>query len=127
MLLATRIFSSTTASMFGITVTVMPWVVALTVSIIAAYFMVPACLRLLRNEKSTLTGDQLAIGRISAFLCLVFSLQIALFVTQAERSFEGPQFYGIQKLLFEIVGSLLTVFPYVPLFIALTLLSSNED
>jgi hypothetical protein len=94
-----------------------------------AYFMAPSGIRLLRNAQSRpLTAEYATWGRRVSILMVMASLAISYFVSLAEQSLNTSPLLarGILRMIMEVPASAVAAFPYVPLFISLALIATND-
>lgn len=95
-----------------------------------AYVISPAAVTILRADLShPLTTLEASRARVAAALAVAGSVVISLFVQHAGQSLlDKPQHLnGVMLHGIELLSSLLSALPYIPLFIALSLIASNKD
>lgn len=98
-------------------------------SALIAYFMAPAAILLLRDSQSALLKRESAVrGRAFAIAATIAVSAIAYFATLAEQSSAtSPIFaHGAPVLAVNCVASLVAALPYIPLFIALSLIEKSD-
>lgn len=97
--------------------------------LIAAYCLTPSALLLLRDAPSRLERRESALwGRGFSIATAIAVSAIAYFAGVAERSFlASTNFAGdIPQLILNLAVSLLAAFPYIALFIALSLIEASD-
>jgi hypothetical protein len=94
-----------------------------------AYFMAPSGIRLLRDAQSRpVTTEYANWGRSFSIVMVMASLAISYFVSLAEHSLNTSPLLarGILRVIMEVPASAVAAFPYVPLFISLALIATND-
>jgi hypothetical protein len=94
-----------------------------------AYCMAPSGIRLLREAQSRpVTSENFAMGRSFAILMVMTSLAISYFLAIVEQSLNTSPLLarGILRIMMEVPASAVTALPYVPLFISLALIATND-
>jgi hypothetical protein len=99
-------------------------------SVSIAYCMAPSGISLLRDAQSrSVTAEYITWGRSFSILMVLASLAVGYFVPMVERSLFASPFLvrGIPRLIIEAIASSVTAFPYVLLFISLSLIATNDS
>jgi hypothetical protein len=99
------------------------------VTVCIAYCMAPPGISVLRNAESrSVTPEYIAWGRSFSMLMVLSSLAAGYFVPMVEQSlFASPLLArGIPRLIIEALASSVAAFPYVLLFISLSLIAAND-
>lgn len=101
---------------------------AMVVSVCIAYCIVPSSLRLIKDRNSFLADESIWRGRSIAILVVAASSVIAFCVQTAEQSLLGTSpVHPMTLLALGAIASLFAAVPYVPLFIALSLVAMQDD
>jgi hypothetical protein len=98
-------------------------------SILISYCMAPAGISLLRDRQSrTVTAEYVKWGRAFSILMVLGSIALGYFVPMVEQSlFASPLLVrGIPRVIIEALSSSVAAFPYVLLFISLSLIATND-
>jgi hypothetical protein len=98
-------------------------------SVSIAYCMAPSGISLLRDAQSrSVTPEYITWGRSFSILMVLASLAVGYFVPMVERSlFASPLLVrGVPRLIIEALASSVAAFPYVLLFISLSLIATND-
>ncbi len=91
--------------------------------------MAPAGISLLRDRQSrTITAEYAKRGRGFSILMVLGSIALGYFVPMVEQSlFASPLLVrGIPRVIIEALSSSVAAFPYVLLFISLSLIATND-
>jgi hypothetical protein len=94
-----------------------------------AYCMAPSGISLLRDAQlRSITPEYITWGRSFSILMVLASLAAGYFVPLVEQSlFVSPLLArGVQRLIIEAIASSAAAFPYVLLFISLSLIATNR-
>jgi hypothetical protein len=103
------------------------FLVLVTVSI--AYCMAPSGISLLRDAQSrSVAPEYITWGRSFSMLLVLASFAVGYFVPMVEQSlFASPLLAGgVPRLIIEALASSVAAFPYVLLFISLSLIATND-
>jgi hypothetical protein len=103
------------------------FLVLVTVSI--AYCMAPSGISLLRDAQSrSVAPEYITWGRSFSMLLVLASFAVGYFVPMVEQSlFASPLLAGgVPRLIIEALASSVAAFPYVLLFISLSLMATNH-
>lgn len=103
-----------------------PILASVIVGFLVAYFIAPCAVRLLLTKDSpSLVAKTHWTARAFAILAMLASVLLSVFCQRAELSLmrDGSYLFGAARLITDAGASLLTVLPYIPLFVVLSLIA----
>lgn len=96
--------------------------------LVVAYFLTPSALLLLRDSPlPPLERDSVRWGRVFSFAAVIVILAVGYLANVAEQTLLESHFIPVfPHLMMSLAVSLLCAFPYIPLFIALSLIATSD-